>query len=262
MCYRPPMIVRTIPASPEHVARAREIADAAYGQREMRRAGVMGAVGAALIVASLVLAFGPWLAPAKYVIAVVAALLGCVILALGLVNLAGALVGVRLTHELKGIVAPVIDRGEVTRVDIEAARVFACEPLDEDAPAVVISDGQGRGVYLNSPLIEPFIEIDGGIGDPARAAENSHANERSATIPGTLTLILTSHDGLVLGCVCEGPRVRIDEDAGGQLPSDASETEFALPFQPAQRPQDVALLPTHATPGRWRVLLGGAANKF
>ena len=256
------MIVRTIPASPEHVARAREVAGAAYGRREMRRAGVMGAIGAALIVASLVLAFGPWPGPVKYVMAVVAALLGCATLALGFVNLAGALVGVRLTHELRGIVAPVLDRGEVTRVDIEAARVVACRPLDEGAPAVVITDGQGRGVYLNTPLIEPFIEIDGGVVEPPRASKNNDANDRAATMPSIVTLILTSHDGLVLGCLCDGARVRIDEEAGNEPEFVADEAESEFPFQPAQRPQDVAVLPTQATTKRWRVLLGGTAGKI
>jgi hypothetical protein len=214
----PPMRVTDIAASPAHIDKARErFSSLRAAQRFLRQGVIYLIAGAGLLGLSLWLNIaGP---AGGMLIAVIAGVVGATLILFGGIRLIGFRILARATRELEQVISRELSNG-VVDVQIDAARAFTEE---SDGEAVVLSDGHGGGVYIQSQIL----------------AEHTVNGE----VPASWHLVLFNREGGILECTTSGPRLKLEQGPA------------ARPFSNPE-PLEAVVLPVESTPSDWRELLG------
>jgi hypothetical protein len=99
------------------------------------------------------------------------------------------------------VIAPKVEAAKVpttpattTIVEIRAVRITTAHSIDDDANAIILHDGDGRGVYINSHELFEF-------------------DENGASYPSTWRLVLTGREGEILSWETSGPRLTAEHDS-------------------------------------------------
>jgi hypothetical protein len=201
--------------TPDQVAQARTaLENLRKERRNALTAGVLAVItGAAMITGSVY--FITQNTPTTTAMAAFAAVGGVITLVLGL----------RLFFVLPD--AEIIDdRATDTIVELDAVRITSAASIDDDANAIVLHDGDGGAVYINSHRL---FELD----------------ENSERYPSAWRLRLTAREGRVVDWETSGPLVRVEDAGAGILRA----PEWA----------EAVVLDAH-TPERWRLLMPVASG--
>jgi hypothetical protein len=204
-------------ATPAHVASALAYCGTPGNWRAWARPICVGAIGLAACAAGY--AFAP-----LHALGVLLAVAGCVVLAFGAFDAWQTVLTARFSEEAERDAELVLRRGRVVVVEIDAARAFSAEPIDDDVPAVVLADGMGGGVYIN-------------------AAELDDADPEGLGPPRSWRLVLSARAGVVLEASSKGDPLAVEDGPDG-LPASAGARI------------DAVVLPHDSTTTAWRKALG------
>lgn len=163
-----------------------------------------------------------------------AGLVGLCSLVLGLVWLAPVPLG---CPEMRRAIAADMSRTSDVVVEIEAVRITAAEPLDDDANAIILHDGHGQGVYINSHRL---FELDA----------RSEGDAGLGKYPSEWRLTLTARVGAITDIQASGPVMEVEGVGGDEVAGLSSrDLDWA----------EAVVLDLH-TPGHWRSLAGAVSG--
>jgi hypothetical protein len=232
----PAMTVRTIPASDAHVRTARAFLSHAAVIREFGIGTLLiigGVGGIALSLAVTQRAF----------VGVFIGVGACVAVAMGIFRLFSAHSGRAVTRQFSSKLAGVLERREVVEVRLDIARAFLAPSIDDDAPALVLTDGQGGGVYINS---QELYELEESLPPEPEDPDSIEDDESPLRIPRRIRAVLSARSGVILELTGEGEPITAAPGPGTE-PFDFSgvdETNF-----------QAVVLPTSRTAKAWTQLL-------
>jgi hypothetical protein len=129
------------------------------------------------------------------VIGVLTALLGLIALVMGVMWLTAR---TRDGSLARNEVAKDLARSTDLIVEIEAARIMHAPSIDDDANAIIIHDGEGHALYVNS---HKLYELD----------------EGGRKYPTIWRLILTAREGQIVGLEASGPLKEVEPGRSGLL---------------------------------------------
>jgi hypothetical protein len=222
----PAMIVRTIPATEAHVRTARAFLSHSGVIREF-------GIGALLIIGGV---GGIALSLAVTQRAFVGVFIGvgaCVAVAMGLFRLLSAHAGRAVTREFSSSLSGVLERREVIEIQLDIARAFLAPSIDDDAPALVLTDGQGGGLYINS---QELYELEESLPPEPEDPDSIEDDESPLRIPRRIRAVLSARSGTILELTGEGEPISAAPGPGTE-PFDFSgvdETNFQAVVLPAK----------------------------
>jgi hypothetical protein len=236
------MTVRTIPASDAHVRTARAFLSHAAVIREFGIGALLIIGGVGGIVLSLAVT-------QRAFVGVFIGVGACVAVAMGIFRLFSAHSGRAVTRQFSSKLSGVLERREVVEVQLDIDRAFLAPSIDDDAPALVLTDGQGGGLYINSQELyelEENLPPDAEPEDP----DSIEDDESPIRIPRRIRAVLSARSGMILELTGEGEPI-IAAPGPGTEPFDFSavdETNF-----------QAVVLPTSRTAKAWAQLLSAGA---